>query len=132
MSEVKYEFTESENEKITALVGNLRQFLLPLGIFAFLELAAAAMIYSSYRPEWGGAFYPFSALLGVVCVSFCTLIWQASEKFQLIVDTEGADIQHLMKALEKVKKSFMLATTLLLGVCALLIAAIVQVHVANF
>jgi hypothetical protein len=124
---VKYEFSNEENKGFELLVRNLRNFVAPLLTFALLEIVAAGMIYSANRPEWGPAFYPFSALLGLVCVSFCTLIWQASTKFQLIVDTEGADIDHLMDALTKVKKSLMLASALLFSLSAMFIGAIIQV-----
>ena len=125
-SDVKYEFTDKENAQLEELITNLKSFILPLLAFAVIQAGATLYSYFHMDTDFGPALYPFSALLVLVCCAFAALIHTSINDFRLIVDTEGSDIAHLLNALTRVKKSFILASALVLGVIILLTGALAQ------
>ncbi|PSO49628.1 MAG: hypothetical protein BRC33_06305 [Cyanobacteria bacterium SW_9_44_58] len=96
----EYEFDESQNELIQGLASTMKfvgYFLIAVGI-----LVAISGIFTIAQ---GG----FSGLVqGIVqaIIGFWTI--QAAKSFQLIVDTEGRDIENLMGALGELRKLYRL------------------------
>ena len=122
----RYEFTSDQNEEFLALVANLRRFRTALVSFALLQLGAAIMLYIFRNPAWGSSYYSFTALLGFVTLVFAVLSSRMASEFKLIVDTEGADIEHLMTAFRKMKRSFAILLAPTVALLAVLVAFLVQ------
>lgn len=126
-TEVKYEFSQEENLEFETLIGNLKSFLVPLLFFAMVESVATLYLYFLFDNPWAPSLYPFSALLVLVCVCMGAFIHRAQQDFHLIVATEGSDIELLLQALTRVRKSLMFASVLVFGLLVLLTGALADV-----
>jgi hypothetical protein len=97
-SSQQYEFNASQNELIKSLASTMNfvgYFLIVIGAFA--TIAGIIQITS------GG----ITALIqGVVQVLIGFWTTKAAKSFQLIVDTEGRDIENLMGALGELRKLY--------------------------
>jgi hypothetical protein len=97
-SSQQYEFNASQNELIKSLASTMNfvgYFLMAIGAFA--TIAGIIQITS------GG----ITALIqGVVQVLIGFWTTKAAKSFQLIVDTEGRDIENLMGALGELRKLY--------------------------
>jgi len=123
----EYEFNTSQNELIQNLASTMKfvgYFLIAVGI-----LAAISGIIAITK---GG----FSALVqGIIqgIIGFWTL--KAAKSFQLIVDTEGRDIENLMGALGELRKlyglQYWILIIALIFVAIGLVVAIVSVLFGN-
>jgi hypothetical protein len=121
---MSYEFTAEENERLNNISENLRAFTVPLLLVALLELALIAIVFFLYRPESGTILYTFFIALGVVAFYFVFLAGKIRASFHLIIGTEGADIDHLMSVLEKLKKSLFMGVIMSCLLCVLLIVSL--------
>lgn len=104
----EHEFSESENERIQALVKSLRCFTLPVTLFALLQFAASMGLSTFRGGSWSPMVFSISLLIGVAAFILARVARAAATDLQLIVDTEGSDISHLMAALDRVRKSVFL------------------------
>lgn len=123
---VKYEFDGEENAKFEQLIVNLRRFLAPLCVFAMLQIVVAFGMGGYRLSAMGEAASPYSVLFAVVCGFLTVFVWQATKDFRKIVDTEGSDVEHLISALEKVKRSFLASSIILAATIVALGAAILE------
>lgn len=112
MSPPNHEFSHEENKQVQALATSLRRFMVPLTVFSLLQFAMAGWVHMLHRPDWGPVLYLVSGFVGLVALALGALARRAATDFQLIVDTEGADIEHLMAALARIRKSVLLCLPL--------------------
>lgn len=121
-----YEFTEEENKIFNDLSESLRQFTVPLLIFAVLEVSLAGVIYYSYHPAESTLLYTFSLGLGIVAFFFAYLSGKIRAGFHMIIGTEGSDINHLMEVMLKLKKSLFMGASVACLFSLLLLATIMK------
>src|SRR5262249_53259751 len=105
----QYEFTESQNALIEQLSGDMSWVAVPLIIIGILYAFALvlAVIKAFQQPH----LLLEAALLGLVMLFFLTLgIWtrRSATAFHQIVTTKGRDIEHLMTALDELRKQYKL------------------------
>lgn len=123
-----HEFSDSENQVIASLSTSLSRLAAPLLAFAVVQGVSALWIYRTSDPAWGEGFYPFAGLVAVVSFAFWGVCCSASKQLELIVDTEGSDIDHLMTAIENLKKAVMLLIPVAIPVVAGLFILLVQAY----
>ena len=117
MESEHYEFSSSQNGLIKDLAGKMRFvsfFLIGLGILASIEGVAALT-----REGFG------KIVLGVIQIMIGLWTQKAAFSFGRIVDTEGNDIENLMRALGELRKLYTLQYWLY--IIALVVGAIALV-----
>lgn len=104
----QYEFTEQQNEQIGSFVAYTRGLAMAfvLGgsmLFSLVFLRAALALKEAYLPGLDTLGTVFAVL---VVLWLATSLFEAASKFQLVVDTEGSDIEHLMEGLRLFERFF--------------------------
>lgn len=120
MQNQPYEFDQSQNWLIHELAEKMRfvsYFLIALGVL-FILLG----ITSLKTGDFGSA---GSAVQGILQIVVGIWTKQAATSFQLIVNTQGGDIQNLMGALGELRKLYTLQYWIFLIAVVLVIIAIV-------
>ncbi len=114
VTSVAYEFNASQNETIRLLAGKMKilgwvyiiQSILTalFGVFALIALPLAGIMY-----------------MVITAVVLFTGIWtkSAASSFEMIIFTKGSDINHLMDALDSLRKLYNLQFWMLVGAIAL-------------
>lgn len=120
-SSEQYEFNQSQNELIQSLAKIMKfvaYFLIAMGI-----IAAISGLFAMTQ----GGFPALVQGIANLIIGFWTL--KAAQSFQLIVDTEGRDIENLMGALGELRKLYglqywVIIITLIFIVIGLIVAII--------
>ena len=115
-----YEFTPMQNPTIRTLAQRMRVIGIVYIIFAvFVGIGAFVVLLQSLP----------SALVGFLEVALFAFLglwtYRGAASFQLIVDTKGSDISHLMNALDELRKIYSLQTWLMVAVLALMAIGII-------
>ncbi len=122
--EEQYEFNTAQNEVIGQLAARMSGLKAPLLLFAVVQFIMGVWLFVKHLPEWGVMVPVLSGLIGAFSVAMAMLIKDGSKEIQLIVDTEGADIDHLMNGLSSIKKFYSYAWILASILTAVLCIAI--------
>lgn len=112
-----YEFDQSQNRLIRELAEKMRfvsYFLIALGVL-FILLGIVRLRTGDFG----------SAIQGILQVIIGFWTKQAATSFQLIVNTQGSDIQNLMGALRELRKLYTLQYWIFLIAVVLVVIAIV-------
>jgi hypothetical protein len=111
-----YEFGPGENQLLRGLAGAMRFVAVFQTIVGALLLVLA--VFSLLWGHFGEALgYGIESCLGLVLAG---LLLGAAGRFRQVVETQGADIPHLMGALEQLRKFFNLQRVLLIIALVLL------------
>lgn len=125
MQNQSYEFDQAQNRLIQELSEKMRfvsYFLIALGVL-FILLGIV-------RLRTGGLGSTIQGVLQVV-IGFWTK--QAAASFQLIVNTQGSDIQNLMGALRELRKLYSLQYWIfLIAVILILITIVITLLIGTF
>lgn len=121
-----YEFTARQNTIIAQLAAAMRWVGVPLTIIGvFYVLATVAHLFR-------GFVHPseilIAALLALAAAFYLALgIWttRAADEFRLVTTTSGADITHLMSALDSLRKKYSLLSLIIKIYVALVIVALI-------
>lgn len=124
-----YEFTAEQNETLNSLAGEMRWVSLPLLILGGLNLiSVVGHVIMAFRDP--------RVFLSVLIIGLGAVLWlalglwtkQASESFRKVVATRGNDIEHLMSALDNLRKKYsLLALFVKIYVAFLIIGLLVTV-----
>lgn len=122
----QYEFSPPQNRVIADLADAMTWVAVPLTFLGYLYIAALAfaLIYAFAHPHA----IPTTVavfLTVVVYISLGRWFQKASESFQRIPATEGHDIDHLMEALQNLRKSFTLLSMLVKACLAVIVVGLV-------
>jgi multidrug efflux pump subunit AcrB len=117
----QYEFTEPQNRVIADLAEAMTWISAPLTFLGYLYVAALVLgiLYAIQHPHA----IPTMVSLFLAVVVYTALgrwLHKASESFERIHATTGHDIDHLMEALENLRKTFHLLS-LLVKACLVVI-----------
>lgn len=114
-----FEFSSLQSDVIRSLSKRMN-FVGTIYVIASIIVGLAGLVALMFSPIVG-AFY-FLLLIPELLVGIWTI--HAAHSFRLIVDTEGHDIPHLMKALSSLRKLYTLMFWLLIAALAFMILAI--------
>lgn len=109
MSEVveeQYEFNSAQNEVIGLLATRMAGVMVPMLLFAVAQFGICVWLFLRHLAEWGFMVPLLSGLIGAFAVVMALFLKDGAKEIQLIVDTEGADIDHLMNGLSSIKKFY--------------------------
>lgn len=117
-----YEFTAEENRDFTELCSAMSATVLPVGLFALLEIGMGLWILATRQLEWGHTLPVLSIVVGVGAMALAWAIRKGAQNLRLVVDTQGSDISHLMNGLSRIKTALysglMVAWMLVVGLFA--------------
>lgn len=122
----QYEFDERQNEVIKQLWQAMRWVAVPLLLIGIIYLIGIASWIGQAIATPRSAFPLIS--LGLAALFFGALaIWtrRAASGFQQVTETAGQDIEHLMAALDNLRKAFSLLSLVVKIYVALLIIGII-------
>lgn len=107
MSEV-YEFTSEQNEALQGLVNSVRY--LAYAVYLGGALTMALLTLQAVRKLHAlGDLFPFIGMLlvtGAVTMVLAATLTRAASSFQLVIDTEGNDIEHALSGLDHFTSAF--------------------------
>ncbi len=122
----QYEFTNEQNKLIAQLSSGMQWVGTALSVLGYIYLIAVIICVTQAlsRPE---------TLFSAVYVLLATLfflalgIWtrKASRSFQAITKTRGRDMDHLMEALDHLRKHYSLVSTVVKVYVALILVAVI-------
>jgi hypothetical protein len=119
MENLVYEFSEEQNKVIKRLRANMLFvgiFVLLLGVFlGILD------IYYWFCPERNIIIKIFIALLSFVTIMMGVFTLTSSRSFRQVFTTEGNDVDHLMKAIDKLATWFGILTFVIIVALAIVI-----------
>jgi hypothetical protein len=103
-----YEFNSEENKQFRGVVVLMRLMSAVTYLSGGLYLTLLTLHiprFDNYLAE--GLGFTFALILGTaILMTVSALLYSSSTKFQLVIDTEGNDIEHLMNGLEKLNSVF--------------------------
>ncbi len=114
-----FEFTPVQSDVIRSLSRRMN-FVGTIYLIASIIVGLAGLVALMFSPLVG-AFY-FLLLIPELLVGIWTI--HAAHSFRQVVDTQGHDIPHLMKALSSLRKLYTLMLWLLIAALAFMILAI--------
>lgn len=110
----QYEFSANENQKFSAMVGQMQRFAMTtiiIGIFLFLF----SILQANADPDM--SFFSITTLATAadsVVVVLVGIIWiRPAQEFKKIVTTQGHDVEELMKAFQELREGFLVIIVLL-------------------
>ena len=124
----QYEFNEQQSAVILDLASGLRIvgfLLLLLGIFQAIGLIVSISRLGVHGPLVGAML-----LLAAAALIYISLGWwfrSSAESFIEVVGTQGRDIDHLMTALNQLRKPFALIRTLIVAYAILILIGLLAV-----
>lgn len=114
-----YEFTAEENRDFTELATAMSATVLPVGLFALLQVGLGLWILATRQLEWGHTLPVLSIVVGLGAMTLAYAVRQGARNLRLVVETEGSDITHLMSGLKRFKTALysglMVAWLLVIG-----------------
>jgi hypothetical protein len=111
----QYEFNHDQSRIIVDLASGLR--IVGLLLFLFGALTAAALIPQLFGHGWDRRFAGPALVMGAAALIYLSLGWwfqKSASSFGAVAGTQGRDIDHLMDALNELRKSFSLVRTLIM------------------
>jgi hypothetical protein len=119
MENVAYEFTAEQNKVIKRLTANMffvGVFVLILGI-----LAGVMDIYYWFSAEKTAIIRVFFAVVAIVTIMMGLFTLTSSKSFRQVFVSEGNDVDHLMKAIDKLATWFGILTFVIIVALAIVI-----------
>jgi hypothetical protein len=119
MENLVYEFTEEQNKVIKRLTANMffvGIFVLLLGVFAGI-----LDIYYWFTPDKNIIVKIFVAIVGFVTIMMGLFTLTSSRSFRQVFISEGNDVDHLMKAIDKLATWFGILTFVIIVALAIVI-----------
>lgn len=98
-----YEFTAEQNRAVSALTRSMRASAVPIAVFGGLEILIGVWLVVSRRPAWGQALPLLALVAGAAAVAIVVYLYRAAASLDLVVETEGSDVHHLMRGLVQFK-----------------------------
>jgi hypothetical protein len=119
MENLVYEFTDEQNKVIKRLTANM--FF--VGIFVLLLGAFAGVldIYYWFTPEKNVIVKIFVAIVAFVTIMMGLFTLTSSKSFRMVFTSEGSDVDHLMKAIDKLATWFGILTFVIIVALAIVI-----------
>jgi hypothetical protein len=120
MENLVYEFTEDQNKVIKRLRANMLFvgiFILLLGAF----LGIGDLIYCFAAPKVSIIKFIFLAVVAIVTIMMGIFTFASSKSFMMVFKTEGNDIEHLMKAIDKLATWFGILTFAIIVALAIVV-----------
>jgi len=119
MENLVYEFTEEQNKVIKRLTANMffvGIFVLLLGVFAGI-----LDIYYWFSPDKQFVVKIFVAVICFVTIMMGVFTLTSSKSFRKVFTSEGNDVDHLMKAIDKLATWFGILTFVIIVALAIVI-----------
>jgi hypothetical protein len=118
-----YEFTDAQNASIRELAGAMK-FVAVVELILGILYGVLALFAFLGNSIGSGIAYGITC---VITIALATMLSSASGYFKNIVNTRGADVMHLMGALDHLRKYFNLKRTLYIIAMILIALGIVLV-----
>ena len=119
MENVAYEFTEEQNKVIKRLTANMffvGVFVLLLGVFTGI-----LDIYYWFTPEKAIVVKILAAIVAFVTIMMGVFTFTSAKSFRKVFTSEGNDVDHLMKAIDKLATWFGILTFVIIVALAIVI-----------
>lgn len=121
----EYEFNQAQNEIIGGLSAWMKATGWLLLVFSFVQLATFALQYSELEQHYAyHGFVLFNLVLNILVTTLYCFVstWtrHSAAAFRAVVDTQGTDISHMMRALQLLRLTYTVMYWLLIASLALL------------
>jgi hypothetical protein len=122
-----YEFNAQQNEVMATLGRAMRDVGLFLGVIGVLSLAAGIARLFVRAGTWAEALTTalWAVLQGGIFLLIGVWTRDAGRHFQRVAGTQGADIQHLMEALDELRQAYGLARVVIAAALILVLLTVI-------
>ena len=111
----QYEFNDDQSRIIVDLASGLR--IVGLLLFLFGVLTAVTLLSHLFGMGWNPRIAGPTLVMGAAALIYLSLGWwfqKSATSFVAVAATQGRDVDHLMDALNELRKSFSLVRTLIM------------------
>jgi ABC-type multidrug transport system fused ATPase/permease subunit len=128
----QFEFSPDQSRIIADLASGLR--LVGMLLFLFGILQAVAMITTFARAGVPNHLVGWAFLMGAAALVYLSLGWwfsRSSGSFLSVATTQGHDIDHLMDALDQLRKSFSLMRAIIIAYGIIILIGLIAALMAG-
>ena len=129
----QYEFNDDQSRVIVDLASGLRIVGLLLFLFGVLTAVTVLTHMFGHGLKWDSRLLGPALVMGAATLIYLSLGWwfqKSSASFDAVAATKGNDVDHLMTALNELRKSFSLIRTLILVYGIFILMGMIAVLIA--